>query len=229
MHGWIKLHRTLTQWQWYSDSKTIHLFIHLLLNACHEPQKWQDITLQKGQLVVGRQKLASALNMTQNEIRQRLHRLKTCNAIVIKCTNKYSLVTITNWESYQNTTEKRTNKSPAKHQQTTTNKKGKNKKKYSNIDTLDFSKFSNSEKSYFTTHAPNVNIPDLIDTLKNYCHAHGKVYKNYYSALQNFAKNAQHNINQQPINQRSKPHDKWTSLNSKNYHQNIENSGFTIV
>ena len=33
MSGWIKLHRSTTEWEWYSDHNTTRLFIHLLING----------------------------------------------------------------------------------------------------------------------------------------------------------------------------------------------------
>ena len=33
MSGWIKLHRKITEWEWYSDANTFRVFMHLLLTA----------------------------------------------------------------------------------------------------------------------------------------------------------------------------------------------------
>ena len=32
-NGWIKLFRNFTKWEWYSDSESVHLFLHLLLKG----------------------------------------------------------------------------------------------------------------------------------------------------------------------------------------------------
>jgi len=34
--GWLKLHRKFKEWEWYQDSKMVHLFIHLLVTANHQ-------------------------------------------------------------------------------------------------------------------------------------------------------------------------------------------------
>lgn len=63
------------------------------------------------------------------------------------------------------------------------------------ISELDFSKFTDEQKEYFKKKAPDVDISDLIDTMKNWCAAKGKRYENYYRALQDWAKREQARIN----------------------------------
>jgi hypothetical protein len=45
MNGYIKLHRKLVDWEWYTDIPTKTLFIHLLLVANHKPNKWRGMLL----------------------------------------------------------------------------------------------------------------------------------------------------------------------------------------
>lgn len=33
MKGWLKLHRQITEWEWYDDANTFRLLIHLLIMA----------------------------------------------------------------------------------------------------------------------------------------------------------------------------------------------------
>jgi len=137
MEGWIKLHRRITEWEWYDDSNTFRLFIHLLLKATHKPIKWQNTELIPGQLITGRKVLAEQLKLTEREIRTSITRLKTTNEIAIKTTNKFSIITVCNWEDYQqieNTERptKRPTERPTGDQQTTTYKKDKTNKEVKN-------------------------------------------------------------------------------------------------
>lgn len=63
------------------------------------------------------------------------------------------------------------------------------------ISELAFDKFTDEQKKYFQDKAPDVDIPDLIDTMKNWCAAKGKRYENYHRALQDWAKKEQAKIN----------------------------------
>jgi len=134
MLGWVKLHRNLTQWGWYDDSNTKAVFLHLLLMAQHEPKLYRGVQLEKGQLITGRHTLAKVLGLTEQQVRTCITRLKSTNEITTKTTNKFTVVTLTNWAKYQldeeKTTSKTTNKTtaqqPTNNQQTTTYKNDKN-------------------------------------------------------------------------------------------------------
>lgn len=134
MEGWIKLYRQFTKWEWYKDIKTKAVFLHLLLLANHEENKWQGQTVKRGQVVIGTIKMAEELGISRQSVRTSLNRLKSTNEITIKSTNKYSLVTIVNYEKFQGDEIKSTNETtnnltfnqPATNQQLTTNKNDKN-------------------------------------------------------------------------------------------------------
>ena len=101
MNGYIKLYRKLTQWGWYQDSVVKDLFLHLLLTASFKDFEWQGKTMKAGQLITGRKKLAEDLNFTEQQIRTALKKLESTKEIVCESSNKYTIITVTNWESYQ--------------------------------------------------------------------------------------------------------------------------------
>ena len=68
MQGWIKLHRKLIKWEWYHDSKMVHLFIHLILMANHQPASFRGVKIKQGQLVTGRKALSLQTNLSQQSI-----------------------------------------------------------------------------------------------------------------------------------------------------------------
>lgn len=128
MSGWIKLHRQIVNWEWYSDSKTFRLFLHLLLTANHKDNNYRGKLIKKGCLVTGRELLSAQTGMSVREIRTCLERLKTTNEIAIKTNSKGTEIQVINYEKYQSTTNETTNERPANDQQTTTNKNDKNDK-----------------------------------------------------------------------------------------------------
>lgn len=104
-NGWVKLHRKITEWEWYSDINTCRLFIHLLLIANHTDKKWKGIDVKAGQCITGRISLSEQTGLTEQSIRTSLNKLKSTSEITIKSTNKYSIITILNWNSYQETNQ----------------------------------------------------------------------------------------------------------------------------
>lgn len=51
MNGWVKIHRSILNWQWWPDDHMVRLWLHLIISANIEDQKWQDIIVKRGQLI----------------------------------------------------------------------------------------------------------------------------------------------------------------------------------
>ena len=136
MEGWIKLHRKITKWEWYDDGNTFRLFMHLLLMANHKDGSWHGIPVNRGQFITGRKKLAKALKLGEQQIRTSLERLQLTSEVTIEATSKYSIITIVNYNAYndketcnnQQSTETATNNQPSSNQQVTTNNNDNNEK-----------------------------------------------------------------------------------------------------
>ena len=134
-NGWIKLHRKMERWEWYSDTNVVRLFLHLLLRANHKKKRWQGVDVMPGQLITGRKILSEKLNLSEQQIRTAMSKLKDTQEITSKATSKYSIITICNWASYQieskSDNQQYPNEQPTDNQQITTNKNAENVKKYS--------------------------------------------------------------------------------------------------
>ena len=112
--GWIKLYRSFLDWEWYRDNNTKAVFLHLLLTANHEAQRWMGKVIERGQVVTGRMALAESLGLTERQIRTALSKLEKTGEICKESTNKYTLITICNFDKYQS---KEQNERPTSDQQ----------------------------------------------------------------------------------------------------------------
>ena len=110
MAGWIKLHRKMVEWEWYSDINVSRLFMHLLLTANYEPKKWQGITIQRGQKVTSIAHLSEETGLTPMQTRTALNKLKLTGEITSKTTNKFTLLTVEKYSNYQDDDREITNK-----------------------------------------------------------------------------------------------------------------------
>jgi hypothetical protein len=134
MSGWIKLHRSLLAWEWYTDANTMRLFTHLLLTVNYESKNWRGIDIKRGQIITSVDKLSQQIGLSSQKIRTSLSKLKSTSDITIKTTNRNTLVGITNYELYQSKgdeetsqlTSKSTNKKQSNNNQITTTKEVKN-------------------------------------------------------------------------------------------------------
>lgn len=99
--GWIKLHRKLIEWEWYSDMKVSRLFIHLLLTVNYEEKKWRGRTVKRGSIITSLSNLSFDTGLSVREVRTCLDKLKMTNEATSESTNTFSMITITNYEKYQ--------------------------------------------------------------------------------------------------------------------------------
>ena len=109
MDGWIKLHRKMTEWEWYDDPGTRLVFLHLLLIANYEDKNWRGITIKRGQALASIGKLSRATGLSIQQTRNKLTNIQTTGEVTSKSTNKYTIYTLQNYETYQ-TNNKQTNK-----------------------------------------------------------------------------------------------------------------------
>ncbi len=101
MEPWIKLYRKFINWEWYKDINCKVVFLHLLLTANWKPVKWKGITLDVGEVVIGRKKLSETLMISEQEIRTALDKLERSQVISRKSTNRYTVAKILNYGNYQ--------------------------------------------------------------------------------------------------------------------------------
>jgi len=113
MSGWVKLHRAIESWEWYKDANTFRVFLHLLINANYEPSRFMGVSIPVGSLPTGRKSLALALSLTEDKVRTSLMHLISTGEITQQNYPKFSVISITNWESYQEVPQQIPSKSPA--------------------------------------------------------------------------------------------------------------------
>jgi hypothetical protein len=122
MSGWIKLHRQILNWEWYSDNNAFRVFMHLLLKANHKDRRFKGIELKAGSVVTSRDILAIETGLSVQQIRTSLDKLKLTNEITSETSSKGTIIQLVNYEKYQIATSEATAEQPKNNQQVTTNK-----------------------------------------------------------------------------------------------------------
>ena len=101
--GWIKLHRKIKEWEWYKDSQVVHLFYHLIISANDKDKKWKDFNIRRGEFVTSVRNISEETGIPVISVRRKLEILEKSGAILRKTTNKFTLITICKYGSYQST------------------------------------------------------------------------------------------------------------------------------
>ena len=99
--GFIVLQRKILSWDWYKDSNTKAVFLHLLLTANYEPGEWRGVKIKAGQRITSISKLSNELDLSFKEIRTALKHLQKTGEVACESTSQYTVITIKNYEKYQ--------------------------------------------------------------------------------------------------------------------------------
>lgn len=178
-NGWITVHRKIMSWEWYGDSRIVHTFIHCLFKANHKQNKWQGALIERGQFITSVENMANDINCSIQQMRTILKKLKSTNEITIKTTTKYSIISITNYEQYQDS-NKQDNKQITNEQQTN-NKQITNKQQQTTITTTKQPNNENKREGKKRFASPSLqDIQDCINE-KNYC-IDADIFYNHYES-----------------------------------------------
>lgn len=138
MASWIKIFRELLQWEWFQKAEMVQLFIYLLLKANCVDKQWQGITIKRGQIATSNATMRQDLRLSEQQIRTCIKRLISTGEITYKSTNRYVIITICNYDKYQDggnsineqnneqTNNQSTDEQRAINEQSTTTKEIKN-------------------------------------------------------------------------------------------------------
>ena len=128
--GWIKLHRQILEWEWYSDNNCFRVFLHLLLKANHKEKRFKGIELKVGSIVTSRDLLARETGLSSQQVRTALNKLILTNEITSVTSSQGTILQIVSYEKYQIATNEITNEQPTDNQRVTTNKNVKKENKF---------------------------------------------------------------------------------------------------
>lgn len=113
----IKLDRNIQRWRWYQDGNTFRVFVHLLIKANVSDCDFQTITVHRGQLVTSIRHLANEIGISQKAVRVALGHLEETHEVAKSSNSKYTVITVLNYDAYQNRAQSTANKGQAKGKQ----------------------------------------------------------------------------------------------------------------
>lgn len=211
MAGFVLMHRDILGWEWYESPTVSRLYFHLIFKVNYTDKKWQGLLVKRGQLITSNNHLAIELKLSIQMIRTALHKLQDSGYIKIESTNRFTLITLVNYDKFQSA--KTEGNKPANIQSTF--------KKQSSNSQLTTTKQSNKEKK-----SNKKTIEERRLKFKNEVFAHSqfeikilKYFFNYWSESDQEKKLMR--CENQDFFETDKRLEKWLKNEKPNYSKNV--------
>lgn len=104
MSDWVKIDRRMLSKQWFSDGKTVQVYLYLLLSATAEDVRRGSVTLRRGQAMITLRDMAEKLELSVHALRLRLEKLVESRDVARKTAHNAAhgstIITICDYDSY---------------------------------------------------------------------------------------------------------------------------------
>lgn len=117
---YIKLSRSILDWEWWSDINTYRVFMYMLLKANWKDASYKGTTVPRGSFVSSLSKLSEATGLTVDEVRTALKHLRSTGEITSKSQGKTTIFTVNNYNAYQDNPAQLTKELPSDSHSITT-------------------------------------------------------------------------------------------------------------
>lgn len=96
--GFAKIPNDLTEWAWFNDNNTLAVYIRLILGAAWRDREYKNVHLKRGQIVTTIPQIAEQSNLTVQQVRTVIDRLKSTGKITVERTSKFSIITLIEYD-----------------------------------------------------------------------------------------------------------------------------------
>ena len=211
--GFVKLFRSLLQWEWYKNQNTKDVFIHLLLTANYCDQKYQGMEIRRGQVLTSYAQVSAQTGISLQCVRTAVKHLESTGELTRKNLLRGCLFTVNNYDRYQGATCESTSDQQAANMELTSDqqllKKDKKAKKAKEGERGDppaqkkpygeFGKVKLSDDEYAKlAERLGKSREAYIDKLDAYIASTGKRYSSHYATVLNWWRKDNRGSSQKP-------------------------------
>lgn len=197
--GYIKIHRKLINWEWYSNKNDRLVWLHCLLKANWNDGYFEGKKIPRGSFVTSYKNLSKEIGISTQQLRTSLKHLKSTHNLTQETNKQFSIITINNYDLYQ-AINTQPNKRATNEQQTINNNIRNNKKlkeeekiykkeKYGIFENVLLSK-----DEYLKLKERFNDYQEKIDNLSSYIASKGVKYKSHYATILNWSRKDDKNI-----------------------------------
>jgi hypothetical protein len=182
--GWLKNHQLWVFWSW------------CLLKATYKEYDaivgFQQVHLVPGQFIFGRRQAAIETGLSERQIRTSIDLLKTAQNLTIKTTNKFSIVSIINWDTYQGNgiqNDQQNDQQPTSNRPHTNIKEYILEKRVSKTGSPEKFPVTDKMKEYANGKGYSGDLNALTEKFINYHRAKGSKFSSWEAAWRNWLLN----------------------------------------
>ena len=99
--GYIKLFRTIEDWEWVDNPTMFYFGCRILLMANWEDKEWHGQVIERGSFITTLSRLSDALHLSVQQVRTCLANMQSNKQITCTSTNKATKITICKYDDYQ--------------------------------------------------------------------------------------------------------------------------------
>lgn len=100
-NGYVKIYRSLLNWEWFKDVNTMHLFIYCLIKANFKEKNYQGIKINRGQFMTSFDRMTVETGLSKSKIRTAIKHLILTQELTQTSYRQYSIITVNKYNDYQ--------------------------------------------------------------------------------------------------------------------------------
>lgn len=108
-NGFITLHRSILEWEWWGDQNVTRLFIYLMLRANHKKGRLRGVDINRGQTAVCYKTISNETGLSYKQVRAAIDKLCLTGEVSKKRAPKghtfgngiFQIIQINNYDKYQ--------------------------------------------------------------------------------------------------------------------------------
>ena len=99
--GYIRLHRSLLNWEWFKSGSMLRIWLYLLMTANWADGRFMGIKVPRGSLITSYPRIAEGTGLSRSTVIRALKKLQETGEITVRTNHRYSHIYITHYDEYQ--------------------------------------------------------------------------------------------------------------------------------
>lgn len=100
MEQHLKINRNILDWEWFSDSAMVSVWIHILFGASDEEYINMGAVIKRGQLMINSNIFAQSCGISTSDLKTCIRRLCECGFISVESNRNCTIITVVGYEKF---------------------------------------------------------------------------------------------------------------------------------